>query len=344
MEKGFVSAPMSSYAGTGALLPQEGGAPRGTHVEICARRVGLSPSPAAPRQTRLPPSSLLLGALYWLISDHSPQLKRMLHYWGYEYLARRFAHEDWTFMNFGYAAVEDAAPPTLWSSDEPDRLHIQLYHRVIAAVPLEGRDVLEIGCGRGGGASYIARYLHPRTMVGIDFSTRVIAFCQRRHAVPGLRFCLGDAVIVPLEDSSFDAVINVESSHSYTSMPRFLKQVRRVLRPGGHFMFTDLRLRHQLPQVIEHLSTSRMFIVESEDITRNVVQSLDLDSARKRDAIQRRAPHALRGILSWFAGVKGTRNYQALCDGNAVYVRYLLRKPDASTDAIRTAAEPSGRA
>ena len=65
--------------------------------------------------------------------------------------------------------------------------------------------------------------------------------------MPGLAFEVGDAERMPFPDASFDAVVNVESSHCYPSMPAFLSEVRRVLRPGGHFLYADLRPRTDLP-------------------------------------------------------------------------------------------------
>ena len=46
---------------------------------------------------------------------------------------------------------------------------------------------------------------------------------------------------MPFPVSSFDAVVNIESSHCYESMDAFLAEVCRVLRPGGRFFFADLR-------------------------------------------------------------------------------------------------------
>jgi ubiquinone/menaquinone biosynthesis C-methylase UbiE len=51
----------------------------------------------------------------------------------------------------------------------------------------------------------------------------------------------GDAENLPFDDESFDAVINIEASHLYPQLPRFLAEVARVLRPGGHFLYADLR-------------------------------------------------------------------------------------------------------
>ncbi len=270
----------------------------------------------------------MLTNLYWLISDRSPYLRRTFRWLGYNYLARRFEHNDWTFMNFGFADLNSqTARLDLRPIDEADRLHIQLYYRVAGAVPLEDRDVLEVGCGRGGGASYLMRYLHPRSMLGIDFSRWAIAFCTRRHVLPCLAFRVGDAEALPVADAMADAVVNVESSHCYASMGRFISEVWRVLRPGGYFLFADMRCRQAVPQLLAQLQASGLQVVDAEDITTRVLRALDLDSERRLARIRQEAPRMLRGILSLFVGIRGTKTYQVLHRGELVYLRYVLQKP-----------------
>ncbi len=133
----------------------------------------------------------------------------------------------------------------LAASDEPNRFGIQLYHRVATQADLNGKQVLEVSCGHGGGASYLVRTLHPASYTGLDFNADGIAFCRKRHKLPGLDFVHGDAESLPFADQSFDAVINVEASHAYPRFPRFLAEVVRVLRPGGHFLYADFRDRHR---------------------------------------------------------------------------------------------------
>ena len=85
----------------------------------------------------------------------------------YEALAKRVSTPDWAFMNYGYApATANVDVPPLQSSDERDRLCIQLYLHAIDHFDLQDRDVLEVGSGRGGGALFISRYLQPRSMRG----------------------------------------------------------------------------------------------------------------------------------------------------------------------------------
>src|SRR2546430_1565813 len=103
-------------------------------------------------------------ALALKLSAISPGFKRLLWRSWYQYLAR-YDLPEWRFMNYGYASSDaQEARPALDAEDEADRYAIQLYHRVANAVPLSGRDVLEVGCGRGGGSSFVKRYHRPRRM------------------------------------------------------------------------------------------------------------------------------------------------------------------------------------
>jgi SAM-dependent methyltransferase len=137
----------------------------------------------------------------------------------YQFLAGRFPVESWTFMNYGYQPLDPATPRLeLDPADEPDRYSIQLYHRVASAAgPLDGKDVLEVGSGRGGGASYVNRYLKPRKIIGADFSKHAVDLANARLAREGLSYVEGDAEKLPFEAGSFDVVLNVESSHCYPS-------------------------------------------------------------------------------------------------------------------------------
>ena len=144
------------------------------------------------------------------------------------------------FLNYGYEEDPPMALP-LAPPDEHNRYCFQQYHLTAAQVELKGKRVLEVGCGHGGGASYLMRTLHPASFTGLDLNPAAIALCRKKHMLAGLDFVRGDAEDLPFPDQSFDAVVNIESSHGYPRFSRFLAEVARVLRPGGHFLYADLR-------------------------------------------------------------------------------------------------------
>jgi len=176
-----------------------------------------------------------------------PRFQTALIRAAYSILSVALKSDDSPFLNYGYAPLDsNATSIKLDPQDETDRNSIQLYHRVAAARDLRGKQVLEIGCGRGGGASFIARYLEPDSMTGLDLSARAVRYCRRRHPIKGLTFLQGNAEALPVSPNTFDAVINVESSHCYPSFERFIAEVARVLRPNGHFLFADIRAREHV--------------------------------------------------------------------------------------------------
>lgn len=233
---------------------------------------------------------------------------------------------DVTFLNYGYAPLDtNEAGVSLHPDDAHHEAGIRLYERVTSSVDLAGRDVLEVGSGRGGGTSYVARYRQPRTMTGLDLAPRAVAFCQRRHRADNLKFLEGDAEQLPFPDESFDAVINVESSHCYPSFDRFLSEVSRVLRPGGAFLFTDMRPPHQVAEMRDKLR-SVFTVAEEECITPGVSNSLKIHSERHNAMISAHVPKILQPMIRGFAAVEGSDLFEALKNSELEYVRFVLRK------------------
>ena len=99
--------------------------------------------------------------------------------WWYQRLARAHKRADFRFMNYGYI---DDKKLELLKEDEPNRLFIQLYNMNIRDVDLKGKEVAEIGCGRGGGASWIAKTYNPKKLVAFDFSKDAIELASNWYS------------------------------------------------------------------------------------------------------------------------------------------------------------------
>ena len=270
---------------------------------------------------------LMLVKIFLALSSISPHLKKLLWKQWYQFLASHYPTKDWSFMNYGYTPIDDHSEMLrLNEADEPDRYAIQLYHHVTGTVDLTNLDVLEIGSGRGGGASYVARYLKPKTLTGMDFSDRTIEFCKHIHAVDGLSFIKGDAEALAFDAGSFDAIINIESSHCYGSMETFLANVKRVLRQNGYFFYADFRNKNDLAVLHSQMEKSGMKILKREDITANVLRSLDLDDQRKLILIRDLFRKGLLKPFQEFAGVKGSKIHSGFQSGAMIYLHYVLQK------------------
>jgi ubiquinone/menaquinone biosynthesis C-methylase UbiE len=273
----------------------------------------------------------MLIRLAVFILEHFPLLRRLLWRWWYGRLAKRYQGGDWTFMNYGFAPAGGTAL-ALDPGDEADRFCIQLYHRVASATELAGREVLEVGSGRGGGASFLARYHRPAKITGADFSPQAVALCQKRHAaVRNLAFTVGDAERLPLPDASCDVVVNVESSHCYGHIEKFFAEAARVLRPGGHFLYTDFRPAADVPAWHAALAAQPGWEqIAHEDITAAVADALQADDARKRKLIAEFIPAAFHHLFGEFAGLVGGQMYEGFRKREILYHRYAFRKNSPS--------------
>ena len=243
----------------------------------------------------------------------------------YPFLTRRLDTQDVTFLNYGY---EDEPPLNLPldENDAPNRYSINLYHQVASQVDLTGKKVLEASCGHGGGASYIMRTLKPAEYTGLDYNPDGVAYCTEHHKLPGLTFVHGNAEDLPFPDNSFDAVVNVEASHAYPTLSKFLSEVARVLKPGGDFLYADFRGRPEFPVWEGALDEMPLRQVSKRVINDSVVRSLDASAQDKLDLISHRLPKLLRPFSRHFAGVPGTGIYNVIQSGGAEYRIYRFTK------------------
>ena len=256
----------------------------------------------------------------------SPKFKKALWKRIYQFLAHKYQTEDWTFMNYGFQSLNESERIELKKEDETNRFFIQLYHFVASKVDLKNKRVLEVGSGRGGGADYVERYFQPSKMFGLDYSRNAIEFCNKVFKNSKVEYKLGDAENIPFENESLDVVINVESSHCYGNVPAFFAEVKRVLKPGGYFSFADFRDKEPFENLKEELANSGLEIVESTNISKEVLQALDDFNEEKMKRFGKMFGSWLKKPLSEFAGVKGSTMYDDLSSGYTIYYHYLLRK------------------
>jgi SAM-dependent methyltransferase len=243
----------------------------------------------------------------------------------YWYVNHIDKNDEILFMNFGYSNPDMLI--NLDPKDESNKYSVQLYHLLGSAIDLKNKDIAEIGCGRGGGLSYIVRAFSPATALGVDLDKHAVKFCNKHFDHKGLSFAKGDAQnLFFLKDNSFDAIINLESSHRYLRMDLFLKEVYRLLRHGGYFLYTDFRYDYEMTELKQQLADSGMVILKEVMITDNVVKALEADDTHRRILVKKLAPGFIHKIAFNFAGAIGTETYNQFVSHKYEYFHFVMQK------------------
>jgi len=229
---------------------------------------------------------------------------------------------QFTVLNYGFSSEPENS---VISREEPEFYCLRLYEHALGTTPLAGSEVLEVSCGRGGGAHFVWRAYKPQRLVGIDLSPENIRLARSRAALPGVEFLVGNAERLDFDDQSFDAVINIGASHLYDDRRRFFAEARRVLRPGGSFCYTDGCWADD--NCTEDLLDAGLELLERSEITDNVLRALRRDSARRTALFDGLADSKLREEYKHWAGVVGYRAYTRFEAGQTRYFSHRLRRP-----------------
>ena len=185
------------------------------------------------------------------------------------------------FLNMGYEEDPPMAVP-LEASDEPDRLQ----HPALSPHGDPGRTSPENGYWKSAADTAVERHtlmrtLNPASYTGLDLN-------PSRHEILPKKAptCLAWISYVamprtcPSQMSPSTPLINIEAGAHYSRFPRFLAEVARVLRPRGHFLYADVRMRDQIAEWEEALSNSPMRLVSERLISENVACGVEKNAPR----------------------------------------------------------------
>ncbi|HEX9861081.1 MAG TPA: class I SAM-dependent methyltransferase [Nitrospirota bacterium] len=123
----------------------------------------------------------------------------------------------------------------------PDHENITpLFMRHLAAYKfflgyVKGKKVLEVGFGEGYGTDYLAR--EAAEITAVDVSQQLVEHARRKYAKTNVWFMRADATAFPFPENSFDVLVSSQVLEHVKDYMRFLKEAKRVLRPGGTAIF-----------------------------------------------------------------------------------------------------------
>jgi ubiquinone/menaquinone biosynthesis C-methylase UbiE len=121
--------------------------------------------------------------------------------------------------------------------EEMERHHLPITAPVLELMQLQPAErVLDLGCGAGWATRLLAARVPKGRVTGVDISNEMIERARQSSAnFSNIEFAVGSSEKISSADGSFDKVLSIESFYYYPDQGAALDEMRRVLKPGGHF-------------------------------------------------------------------------------------------------------------
>lgn len=234
------------------------------------------------------------------------------------------------FFNSGYLPLlPDFHPlPALAGQEAQANLyHYVLRHHPGAALA-QPRQILDIGCGSGGGLLYAAALWPEAEITGIDSSFAGIATARRRLAAqPRIRLLRGSGHALPMPGPAFDLVVGIGSLTNIGAVP-FLREAARVLRPGGTLSIsagTGWSVQDYRAMLASHGAAFGLRLVSLADITTGTLAAIEA-AHEANEALVAKLPRPLRRHAREWAALRGSARHDRYRSGArrdlaAVFVR-----------------------
>jgi SAM-dependent methyltransferase len=305
----------------------------------------MQPCKTAPPSSRFQPTASTRGSSVGSVAAPEPKRPPIItSLIPQGVFARRLAYEllYWwapahrlTTFNVGFAPLDAHihADSRLTGEAHQIQLYAELFRRGEqcrnSTRPIR---LLEVGAGNGGGLAYLAgRHAHVDA-IGVDYAQNAVRSARRR----GIDMRLGAADALPFDARQFDCVLCVDSMCSF---PRdgFIREVQRVLRPGGQLLIGDyLTASEEATRgYVDALADLGGFTIELfENVTANVVCALEADNDRKRRMIAA-LPRFLGSRLAETLSLEGSTRHRDWRAGRICYYMAVLRRPGADGEPGR---------
>jgi len=157
-------------------------------------------------------------------------------------------------------------------------------------LPPPGRRTIDIGCGEGRLTRHLSGLGHQ--IVGVDTSPSLVA--AARELDPSMDVRLADAAALPLDDASADLAIAFMSLHDIDPMPAAMREIARVLEPGGQLCLA----------IIHPINLAGHFEVNTADshfvIRGDYLRAFNYSETVERDGLSMRFHSQNRPLQTYF--------------------------------------------
>jgi len=119
--------------------------------------------------------------------------------------------------------------------DEMEDHHSDITDQTIALMNIQPTDrILDLGCGTGWASRRLARMASAGEVVGLDVADEMLHRAQEASSdFNNIRYVWGSAENIPAIDGLFTKVLSVESFYYYADQNKALRELKRVMAPGG---------------------------------------------------------------------------------------------------------------
>lgn len=114
-------------------------------------------------------------------------------------------------------------------------MHVATYKYSLPYI--DGKKVLDYGCGSGYGSSLISKSCSQ--IIGVDVSNEAISHANKHFNAPNLSYLQikrAEDAPLPFPDASFDVVLSFQVIEHVENVPAYLREIERVLVPGGYIL------------------------------------------------------------------------------------------------------------
>jgi len=144
---------------------------------------------------------------------------------------------------------------------------ISLYLYLLDNIDTQNKTVMDIGSNMGNGLIAYNKYTNFKNFYGIDNNEKSINFSQLQY--PSINFSLMDLNNITYDNNFFDVIVSIDTlSWTVNNFELFYKNIQRMLKNDGVFIFADMQLNDTREQLNKAFN-----IIEEYDITENIVQS-----------------------------------------------------------------------
>jgi 2-polyprenyl-3-methyl-5-hydroxy-6-metoxy-1,4-benzoquinol methylase len=219
-------------------------------------------------------------------------------------------------------------------------LYLEHFARYMYAAQFaSGQKVLDLGCGTGYGAAYLALHKADQ-VVGVDVSAEAIQYACCHYQVQNLSYAVNDCLALSLKDQSFDVIVSFEVIEHIDAWQSYLLEAKRLLKPGGYLVGSTPNKRLYSPNTeISHnpFHVREYFLTDLREVLSKYFRDVWILGQSSLQGFLISENQSLRYLAQGHTLVKDTA--MVLEDHNenediewANYFIFICQKEDQSTD------------